>query len=34
MLGTAGQVPDLLGVSQHALKSLGLQPVERAFPVG
>ena len=29
----AGQVPDLLGVRQHALKPLGLQPVERPFPV-
>jgi hypothetical protein len=27
-------VPDLLGVSQDALEPLGLQPVERAFPVG
>ena len=32
-LGAAGQVLDLLGVRQHALEPLGLEPVERALPV-
>ena len=29
-----GQVLDLLGIGQHAVEPLGLQPVERALPVG
>src|SRR6266704_6216990 len=32
-LGPAGQVLDLLGVGQHALEPLGLQPVQRSLPV-
>ena len=32
-LGAAGQVLDLLGISQHAVEPLGLQPVKRPLPV-
>ena len=32
-LGPAGQLADLLGIGQHALKSLGLQPVKDRPPV-
>ncbi len=32
VLGAAGQVLHLLGVGQHALEALGLQPVKRPLP--